>query len=89
MNEYAETDLSREVLLNSWGIVALRKMGRCCVPGCRDNYDNGPEVHIFSFSSDDTRKKTWFKAVPRKYFTPVKHSKVSYPCCVARQVLMI
>lgn len=33
-------------------------MGRCCVPGCCGNYDNGPKVRVYSFPSDDTQKKS-------------------------------
>ncbi|KAH6944547.1 hypothetical protein HPB50_003837 [Hyalomma asiaticum] len=51
-------------------------MGRCCVPGCRDNYDSGPKVRVFAFPKDEARKKSWIKAIPRKDFTPSIHSKV-------------
>ncbi|KAH7966211.1 hypothetical protein HPB49_014497 [Dermacentor silvarum] len=39
-------------------------MGRCCVPNCRGNYDNGPKVPMFSFPKDDRREK-WERAVRR------------------------
>ncbi|XP_077512048.1 uncharacterized protein LOC144122987 [Amblyomma americanum] len=39
-------------------------MGRCCVPNCRGNYDNGPKVRVFSFPKDDRRAK-WERAVRR------------------------
>ncbi|XP_075743482.1 THAP domain-containing protein 2-like [Rhipicephalus microplus] len=51
-------------------------MGRCCVPGCRGNYDSGPKVRVFAFPKDEARKKSWIKAIPRKDFTPSIHSKV-------------
>ncbi|KAH7947978.1 hypothetical protein HPB52_017325 [Rhipicephalus sanguineus] len=51
-------------------------MGRCCVPGCRGNYDSGPKVRVFAFPKDEAPKKSWIKAIPRKDFTPSIHSKV-------------
>ncbi|KAH7933457.1 hypothetical protein HPB49_012603 [Dermacentor silvarum] len=39
-------------------------MGRCCVPNCRGNYDNGPKVRVFSFPRGDRRAK-WERAVRR------------------------
>lgn len=51
-------------------------MGRCCVPGCKGNYDRGPKVHVFSFPRDVDRKDKWLRAIPRKDFTPSVHSKV-------------
>ncbi|KAH6938542.1 hypothetical protein HPB50_010466 [Hyalomma asiaticum] len=51
-------------------------MGRCCVPGCRGNYDSGSKVHVFAFPKDEARKKSWIKAIPRKDFTPSIHSRV-------------
>ncbi|KAH8026459.1 hypothetical protein HPB51_020569 [Rhipicephalus microplus] len=40
-------------------------MGRCCMPNCKGNYDNGPKVHLFSFPSDPVRKAKWQRAVRR------------------------
>ncbi|KAH9375158.1 hypothetical protein HPB48_016818 [Haemaphysalis longicornis] len=40
-------------------------MGRCCVPNCKGNYDNGPKVRLFSFPSDPVRKAKWQRAVRR------------------------
>ncbi|CAN8025714.1 unnamed protein product, partial [Ixodes persulcatus] len=51
-------------------------MGRCCVPGCRGNYDNGPKVRVFSFPSDKSLKAKWLRSIPRKDFVPTKHSRV-------------
>ncbi|XP_042142151.1 uncharacterized protein LOC121833119 [Ixodes scapularis] len=41
-------------------------MGRCCVPKCRGNYDNGPEVRLFSFPRDVKRIAEWQRAVRRR-----------------------
>ncbi|XP_077512600.1 uncharacterized protein LOC144123693 [Amblyomma americanum] len=51
-------------------------MGRCCVPGCRGNYDTGPKVRVFAFPKDASRRESWIRAIPRKDFTPSVHSKV-------------
>ncbi|KAK8756868.1 hypothetical protein V5799_000430 [Amblyomma americanum] len=51
-------------------------MGRCCVPGCRGNYDNGPKVRVLSFPKNEGRRQSWIRAIPRKDFTPSIHSKV-------------
>ncbi|KAH8040551.1 hypothetical protein HPB51_011340 [Rhipicephalus microplus] len=40
-------------------------MGRCCVPNCKGNYDNGPKMRLFSFPSDPVRKAKWQRAVWR------------------------
>ncbi|KAH8033574.1 hypothetical protein HPB51_014354 [Rhipicephalus microplus] len=40
-------------------------MGRCCVPNCKGNYDNGPKVRLFSFPSDPVRKAKRQRAVRR------------------------
>ncbi|CAN8019770.1 unnamed protein product [Ixodes persulcatus] len=39
-------------------------MGRCCLPNCRGNYDNGPQVRLFSFPRD--RRAEWQRAVRRR-----------------------
>ncbi|CAN7939869.1 unnamed protein product, partial [Ixodes pacificus] len=41
-------------------------MGRCCVPNCRGNYDNGPKVRLFSFPRDVKRRAEWQRAVRRR-----------------------
>ncbi|KAH7934612.1 hypothetical protein HPB51_029023 [Rhipicephalus microplus] len=41
-------------------------MGRCCVPNCRGNYDNGPKVRLFSFPRDAKRRAEWQRAVRRR-----------------------
>ncbi|KAH8029429.1 hypothetical protein HPB51_000347 [Rhipicephalus microplus] len=51
-------------------------MGRCCVPGCRGNYNNGPKVRLYSFPRDVARKKAWLQAIFREDFTPSVYSKV-------------
>ncbi|KAF2902885.1 hypothetical protein ILUMI_03297 [Ignelater luminosus] len=48
---------------------------RCCVPGCRSNYDsslkeNNKCVTTFSFPKDDERKLQWIRTIPRKDWTP-------------------
>ncbi|KAG0441107.1 hypothetical protein HPB47_016044 [Ixodes persulcatus] len=40
--------------------------GRCCVPNCRGNYDNGPKVRLFSFPRDVKRRAEWQRAVRRR-----------------------
>lgn len=49
---------------------------KCCVPACRGNYVDGPKVRVFSFPKDETLRKKWISAIPRKGFTPSKSSKV-------------
>uniref|UniRef100_A0A6B0V2C3 Putative transposable element n=1 Tax=Ixodes ricinus TaxID=34613 RepID=A0A6B0V2C3_IXORI len=45
---------------------AYCNMGRCCVPNCRGNYDNGPKVRLFSFPRDVKRRAEWQRAVRRR-----------------------
>lgn len=51
-------------------------MGRCCVPGCRGNCNNGPKVRLYSFPRDGARKKAWLQAIFREDFTISVYSKV-------------
>ncbi|KAM7315852.1 putative transposable element tc1 transposase [Ixodes scapularis] len=41
-------------------------MGRCCVPNCRGNDDNGPKVGLFSFPRVVKRRAEWQRAVRRR-----------------------
>jgi len=50
---------------------------RCCVPRCKDNYDNGPKVHVFKFPSDEALKQKWLYAIRRDNFVPTRNNKVS------------
>ena len=38
---------------------------RCFVPECRENYENGPRVRVYSFPADEELKKKWIRAIPR------------------------
>ncbi|KAH8032195.1 hypothetical protein HPB51_023830 [Rhipicephalus microplus] len=51
-------------------------MGRCCVPNCRGNYDNGPKVRLFSFPRDAKRRAEWQRAVRRSDVRLLKDPKV-------------
>ncbi|KAL3247075.1 hypothetical protein MRX96_057269 [Rhipicephalus microplus] len=53
-------------------------MGRCCVPNCKGNYDNGTKVRLFSFPSDPVRKAKWQRAV-RHHDIDVCHLKNFQP----------
>ncbi|XP_037524854.2 uncharacterized protein LOC119401914 isoform X1 [Rhipicephalus sanguineus] len=41
-------------------------MGRCCIPYCRGNYDNGPKVRVFSLPRDAARRIVWQRVIPRR-----------------------
>lgn len=49
---------------------------KCCVPGCKGNYTSENKVAVFSFPTDNSLRKKWISAIPRKNFTPTKHTKV-------------
>ncbi|XP_069704837.1 uncharacterized protein [Periplaneta americana] len=54
---------------------------RCCVPGCRSNYDStlkssGKYVSAFSFPKDENRRQAWIHAISRKDWTPSPSSTV-------------
>lgn len=49
---------------------------RCCVPGCRGNYDEANKVSIFSFPKDLSLRDRWTKAIHRKDFSPSERSVV-------------
>ena len=50
---------------------------RCCVPGCKSNYDSVNElVSTFSFPKDGQRKEAWIRAIHRDDFLPSASSVV-------------
>lgn len=54
---------------------------RCCVPGCKSNYDSVLKqskkvISTFSFPKDQHRIVKWTKAIPRKDWIPTKNSVV-------------
>lgn len=49
---------------------------KCCVPGCKGNYNSGPKVQVFSFPNEENLRKKWIISIPRKDFVPTKNSKV-------------
>lgn len=50
---------------------------KCCVPGCRSNYDGENEkVSVFKFPTDPERKQLWLDKIPRADFVPSKRSVV-------------
>ena len=50
---------------------------RCFVPGCRENYPNGPRVRVYSFPAEEELKEKWIRAIPRQNQRITKYSKVS------------
>ena len=51
---------------------------KCCVPGCKGNYENGPKVSVFKFPVNETVSLAWQRAICRADFKPSKTSKVGY-----------
>jgi hypothetical protein len=56
---------------------------RCCVTGCKSNYDsslknsqNNRGVSVFKFPKNEERKQAWLKIIPRKNFIPSASSVV-------------
>jgi hypothetical protein len=53
---------------------------RCCVPGCKSNYDSTLEgcapVSTFGFPKDPKRRELWLRAIPRKDWIPSSASAV-------------
>lgn len=50
---------------------------RCCVPGCRSNYDNTLErVKTFQLPSEKELFDKWVKSIPRKDWNPSKTNVV-------------
>lgn len=39
---------------------------KCCVTGCRSNYDDKDYVTVYSFPTDAERRKLWLRKIPRK-----------------------
>ncbi|KAK3880934.1 hypothetical protein Pcinc_014584 [Petrolisthes cinctipes] len=49
---------------------------RCCVPSCKESYDTGPAVAVFSFPKDETLASQWIRNIRRQDFSPTQHSRV-------------
>ena len=39
----------------------------CCVPGCKSNYKDEPNVTVFKFPSIGELRLIWLQNIPRKY----------------------
>jgi len=50
---------------------------RCCVTGCRGNYDQKERISVFRFPTDADRRSLWLTKIPREDFVP---SSVSVVC---------
>lgn len=49
---------------------------KCCVPGCRGNYDDNEKISVFKFPSDAERRRVWSSKIPRENFEPTSRSVV-------------
>lgn len=49
---------------------------KCCAPGCRGNYTNGPKVHVFGFPNDSELRQKWLCSIPRDDLVLSKNTKV-------------
>ena len=49
---------------------------KCCVFGCRSNYNKQNEASSFKFPKDDAMREKWLRSINRKDFTPTTHSVV-------------
>ncbi|VEN41670.1 unnamed protein product [Callosobruchus maculatus] len=54
---------------------------RCCVPGCKENYDTTLKktktpVSTFSFPKEEKQREKWLRAIPRKDWIPTTTSAV-------------
>ena len=49
---------------------------RCCIPGCKSNFDGREKVSLFRFPKDDLRRNQWLKSIDRKNFLPSDSSVV-------------
>ena len=44
---------------------------KCCVPGCKSNYNNTEEyTSVFKFPKEESRRKLWIKKINRDNFSP-------------------
>lgn len=61
---------------NAFNFFFFQMLRKCCVFGCRSNYDKASEVSAFKFSKDGVLRDKWIKKISRKDFTPTTHSVV-------------
>ena len=49
---------------------------KCCVPGCRGNYDANEKVSVFKFPSEPEKRDLWLRKIPRVDYQPSRNSFV-------------
>lgn len=56
---------------------------KCCVPGCKSNYDSSLKaeqkqtyISMFTFPQQKEKLNKWLRAIPRKNWSPSKYSRV-------------
>jgi len=51
---------------------------KCCVPGCKSNYETEKEnnVSVFMFPKEEKLRQSWLKNIPRKDWIPGKRTVV-------------
>lgn len=49
---------------------------KCCVPGCKGNYDAEHTRHMFRFPKDEELCKKWLRVLHRDKFQPTQYSRV-------------
>lgn len=55
----------------------LKMPRKCCVPGCKGNYNSEDEVvSVFRFPTDCDKRRLWLCKIPRDNFEPSKNSVV-------------
>ena len=64
---------------------------KCCVTGCRGNYDSDNKVRVFRLPQNQEERKKWIKSIPRDNtpdkpdtVTCEKHFPVGYATIVVR-----
>lgn len=65
------------VRLNIFLVSIVQMPLKCCVTGCRSNYENEKGyVSVFKFPTDENMKRIWMEKIRRKDWTPGPNARV-------------
>lgn len=58
---------------------SLKMPYKCCVPGCKSNYNsakNENHISVFRFPQDEELRASWLNHIPRKLWSPNRSSRI-------------
>ena len=47
---------------------SYKMVKKCCIPGCRGNYDAKNKVRVYRLPSNEEERSRWINSIPRSNF---------------------